>query len=305
MLAAKVKSYAKINLSLNVNGTSGGYHRIDSVVASVDVYDTVCAKPRRDRLVNVYMHGKGSEKIPPERNNAVLAGEKFAAAFGTNGADIEIYKDIPMGAGMGGSSADAAGVLNAMAKLYKVTDRAMLKQLADELGSDTGYMLEGGYARIFGRGEQIEKLSCPRPLFLLMIFPTSGVSTAECYREYDRFPDPLRTESARQSEALRRGDFTEISKNVYNALCAPACRLNGDVALALEQAAALSPAAYTITGSGSAVYALFETEELCRWAKSRYRGKFKTRVVKTLALVQKKTLFRNPFALEEGEGRGK
>ena len=60
MFSAKVKSYAKINLSLNICGVSGGYHLLDSAVCSVDIYDTVCAKSRRDGLVNVYMHGKGS-----------------------------------------------------------------------------------------------------------------------------------------------------------------------------------------------------------------------------------------------------
>ena len=155
MFAKKVKSYAKVNLSLNVTGAAGGYHLIDSVLASIDIYDTVCVKPRGDRLVNVYMHGLGSENILPERNNAFKAGEAFVGRFSTAGADVTVYKNIPMGAGLGGSSADAAGVLNAMAALYKVTDRAALKGLADALGSDTGYMLGGGFARVAGRGERV------------------------------------------------------------------------------------------------------------------------------------------------------
>ena len=117
MFAATVKSYAKVNLALNVTGCAGGYHLLDSVVASVDICDTVRAKPRKDALVNVYMRGMGSEGIPPEGNNAVRAAEAFVRAFGTKGADIQIDKDIPIGAGLGGSSADAAGVLNALAKV--------------------------------------------------------------------------------------------------------------------------------------------------------------------------------------------
>ena len=101
MFSAKVRSWAKLNLSLNISGVSGGYHLLDSVVCSVDICDTVCAKARSDALVNVYMHGLGSENIPPEKNNAVRAGEAFVAAFGTRGADIDIYKDIPLGAGLG------------------------------------------------------------------------------------------------------------------------------------------------------------------------------------------------------------
>lgn len=301
MFAAKVKSYAKLNLSLNVTGVSGGYHMLDSVVASINIYDTVCAKPRRDKLVNVYMHGKGSERIPPEKNNAVRAAERFVAQFQTNGADIEIYKDIPIGAGLGGSSADAAGVLNVLAKLYKVDDAAGLKALADEAGSDTGYMLSGGFARIFGRGDRVEPLRAERQLWFLLFMPKTGVSTPRCFERYDGMPDPLRADSARLARALREGDFGGVAANVYNALGKAAAALNGDTAEALRAAASFSPSAYAVTGSGSAVYALFESEEMCRWAKSRYKGKIPVRVVHTVDPKKRRTGTRNPFFLSEEE----
>ena len=302
MFAKKVKSYAKINLSLNILGTAGGYHLIDSVVANVDIWDTVCAKPRSDSLVNVYMHGLGSENIPPERNNAVRAGEAFAAAFGTKGADIEIYKDIPVGAGLGGSSADAAGVLNAMAKLYKIKDRAALKKIADSLGSDTGYMLSGGFARITGRGECVQPLACAKRLHMLLFLPKDGVSSGECYREYDRMPDPLRKDSENMAAALAAGDIQRAAANVYNALGGPAARLCSGVGAALEAASSFSPLACAVTGSGSGVFALFESEELCRWAKSRYKGKMRTRVVKTVMPKDGKiSRAASPFALTEEE----
>ena len=297
MVSTKVKSPAKVNLSLNIAGAAGGYHQIDSVVASVDVYDTICLKPRTDKLVNVYMHGAGSERIPRAQNNAVLAGEAFVAAFDTGGADIEIYKDIPQGAGLGGSSADAAGVLNAMAKCYRIRDALALKSLADGLGSDTGYMLCGGFARISGRGERVERLASPRVYHMLLFWPDTPVSTAACYRAYDDAPDPLRADSARLARALVRGDFAEVAANVYNALQRPAAALNPAVKEALAAAAAASPAACAVTGSGSAVFALFESEELCRWAKSRYRGKLKTRVVRTVEPDRQRSVLRNPFVL--------
>lgn len=297
MFSVKKRSYAKVNLSLNISGTSGGMHLIDSVVASVDICDTICARPRRDKLVSVYMHGKGSEDIPPEENNAVKAAQLFVSAFGTCGADIEIYKDIPMGAGLGGSSADAAGVLNALAALYKVD--ASLGPLAAQLGSDTPYMLHGGYARMSGRGERVEPLPSPRDYHLLLFMPRTPVSTAQCYRLYDEAPDALRADSAALSRALAEGDFAGVAKNVYNALQAPACRLNGEVAEALALAASFSPAACAVTGSGSAVFALFESEELCRWAKSRCRSKIPVRVVRTLPLRPPRAP-RNPFVLGEG-----
>lgn len=304
MFAKKVKSYAKINLSLNVTGSQDGYHLIDSVVASIDLYDTVCVKPRSDKLVNVYMHGFGSENIPPEKNNAVKAGDAFVSAFSTKGADIEIYKNIPVGAGLGGSSADAAGVLNALAKLYKVTDRAALKTLADALGSDTGYMLGGGFARLAGRGERVYPIPAKQRLYMLLLTPKSGVSTAECYRKYDEEPDGIRNDSEICARGLVGGDFNETCRGVYNALGSPAAKLNTDVADALRAATALSPSACAVTGSGSAVFALFESEELCRWAKSRYKGRCRARVVHTVQPRTGKPVLRNPFVLSEEEQEG-
>ena len=301
MLSAKVRSWAKLNLSLNISGVSQGYHLLDSAVCSVNICDTVCARTRRDSLVNVYMHGRGSESIPPAQNNAVRAGEAFVAAFGTKGADIEIYKDIPIGAGLGGSSADAAGVLNALARLYKIADAAALKTVADSLGSDTGYMLQGGFARLTGRGERVEPFSCPRRLHMLLFLPRSAVSTPECYRKYDESPDPLRADTARLCAALCRGDLEGAAQSVYNALEAPACALNPEVAAALAAARSLSPSACAVTGSGSAVFALFESEELCRWAKAKYRGRIAARVVHTVEPGRAGALLRRSLYRLDGE----
>lgn len=299
MYSCKVRSYAKVNLSLNVTGTADGYHLLDSVAASVDIWDTLVLRKRRDKLVNVYMHGKGSEGIPFASNNAVRAAELFCAAFGTRGVDAEVYKDIPMGAGLGGSSADAAGILRGMAKLYGV-DPARLPALAAQLGSDTVYMLEGGFARLTGRGEKVERLSSPRRYHMLLIFPKASVSTPACFAEYDKNPDPLRADSARMAQAVAAGDFSRVAENVYNALGAPACALEPEVGEALEFARSLSPSACAVTGSGSAVFALFEAEELCRWAKSRCR-KFGSRVVHTVDGTKRKNTMRNPFVLSEEE----
>ena len=149
MSYARVKSFAKVNLTLDITGVNGGYHMLDSVVASIDVADVITARSRRDGQINVTMHGEGSENIDPERNNAVKAARAFMHHFDTCGADIAVWKNIPVGAGLGGSSADVAGVLRAMAKLYNIDDFEAVKAIADSLGSDCGYMLTGGYARLF------------------------------------------------------------------------------------------------------------------------------------------------------------
>ncbi len=298
MNTAKIKAYAKLNLTLDVTGEEDGYHLIDSLVVSVDLFDKIVVKKRRDSLVSVTMRGMGSESIPPEHNNAQKAGERFVARFGTAGADITVYKNIPMGAGLGGSSADAAGVLGALAVLYGVKDGAALKQLADGLGSDTGYMLTGGFARISGRGEKVTGLGELPVLHFLLICPESGVSTAECYRLARIRTGRTRTE--RVLEEIGRGNLAWAAKLFGNDLYECAESLNDEVRQALTEAKSFSPLGVGMTGSGSGVFALFETEELADWAKSRYRGKFRVYRVKSIDPAKKKSR-RNPFALGEGD----
>ena len=191
MNTVKIKSYAKVNLTLEIVGIEGGYHLLDSLVASVDLHDLILLKKKKGGLSSITMKGMGSESIPPEKNNALKAAEAFSERLNTNGADIVIYKNIPMGAGLGGSSADVAGVLNGMAKLYGVDDERALEEIADGLGSDTKYMLKGGFVRMRGRGEKLTTTNITQKLHMLLICPHSDVSTAACYRKYDELPKTL------------------------------------------------------------------------------------------------------------------
>ena len=136
---------------------------------------------------------------------------------------------------------------------------------------------------------------------MLLFLPDSPVSTPACYKKYDGSPDPLRADTARLCAALAAGDFAGVAANAYNALGVPACALNPECAAALAAAGALSPSACAVTGSGSAVFALFESEELCRWAKSRYRGKIKTRIVKTVEPRRGGAFLRSPYRLNESD----
>ena len=308
MNTVKIKSYAKVNLTLEITGVENGFHMLDSLVASIDLFDLIVLKKRKDNLSSITMHGMGSEGIPPEKNNALKAAEAFSEVFHTSGADITVYKNIPIGGGLGGSSADVVGVLNGMAKLYNVTDREALKALADRLGSDTGYMLTGGFARMQGRGEQVTPIAVKETLYLLLICPDGGVSAGACYTKYDELPHTLQwKESATQGcmDALLKNDVNEGGRYLMNDLYVPALHLNADVEKAYKEAESFSPIGVTMSGSGSAVLALFETKELCQWAQSRYRGKFRTYVVQTVVPDYTKTKkafgWRNPFVLSQEE----
>lgn len=278
---ARVKSYAKVNLTLDITGVFGGYHMLDSVVASIDLADVITARSRGDKRVNVTMHGEGSESIDPERNNAVKAARAFMEKFDTCGADITVWKNIPVGAGLGGSSADVAGVLRAMAKLYGVTDFNAVKAIADGLGSDCGYMLTGGYARISGRGDIVKRIDSRLKMQLVLLVPDGGVSTAECYKKSDS-----QIKGAPMSESVENvllsGDLQGVAKGLNNHLYAAAVCLNGGVFQAVKELEEFAPLGVNMTGSGSGVYAVMENEQFSRYVQSRYRGKHRLILTKTV-----------------------
>ena len=310
MRRVKIKSYAKVNLTLEVTGVENGYHMLDSLVASIDLFDLIVLKKRKGALSSITMKGMGSESIPPEKNNALKAAEAFSQCFQTDGVEITVYKNIPIGGGLGGSSADVVGVLNGMAALYGIEDRAKLKELADSLGSDTGYMLDGGFARMMGRGEKVEKLDLTNKLHFLLICPNSLVSAKESYQAFDGMPRTLEyrgCQTERCIELLRKKDLNEGGRYLMNDLFRASYSLNADVGTAYEEAQSFSPLGATMSGSGSSVLAMFETKELCEWAKSRYKGKFRTYVVQTVipdytaCAKETRSAWRNPFVLSEEE----
>jgi hypothetical protein len=151
-----VKIPAKINLTLDVVGVRDGFHDIESLCVGVNIYDKITVKKRSDKLVTLKEVGiKAGCEV--QNNNAYKSAILFMQTFRTSGVDIIVDKSIPVGAGLGGSSADIAGVLLAMQKLFGV--KKDIKPLADSLGSDSGYMLSVRPAIISGRGDKVIDLN--------------------------------------------------------------------------------------------------------------------------------------------------
>lgn len=159
MYSYREKAYAKVNLTLDILGVKDGYHQLDSLVIALDLYDLITVKKRKDGKIRVFSRGEGSESIPEEKNNAFKAAVAFQSEFSCGGAEISVFKNIPVGAGLGGSSADAAGVLRAMKKLFCIVpspeNERKILAIADGTGSDVRAMYTGGTCRMRGRGETV------------------------------------------------------------------------------------------------------------------------------------------------------
>lgn len=270
MVTVREKAYAKVNLCLKILGARQGYHEIDTLVATVNIFDSLTVTKRKDDSV-VVRTGGGFYKLPDkeQNNNAYKAAELFRSTFNTKGVDVVINKRIPVAGGLGGSSADIAATLKAMKKLFNVD--CDLKPLADSLGSDSGYMLTGGFARLCGRGEIVNFLPLNDvKLHLLIATPKTGVNTSACYAKYDELKindDCFSVDETIKNLAngiFKKGDF-------YNALYAPAKMINPEIERVYGLIDRLSPSATFMSGSGSSVVGVFATKELCEWAKDKLK----------------------------------
>lgn len=171
---------AKVNLALNVIGREGPKHTLDGIYACCALGDTVTVSARKDKEIRVSYEGREGLF---DRDTSYAMARLLQESYTTAGADIMICKRIPEKRGLGGSSADAAGVARAFGAefgLGEINAKSLLS-----VGSDVPFQYAGGCARVRGQGEEISPLRLPR-LYLALLLPPKGVSTAECFALYDR-----------------------------------------------------------------------------------------------------------------------
>ena len=280
-MKVKIKIPAKINLTLDVLGVKDGYHKISSLVASVNLYDAISLSARKDDVVNITFRGL-PVGVSGVKSLAFRAARLFMDEFSVKGADIEITRSIPAGGGLGGSSADVAGVLLGMKKLYGVS-RGM-DNLASRLGSDTAYMLKGGYAVLKGRGEKIRSLpEIKKKFYLLIIACDKGVSSGECYAEFDRQGKKYPQRTGGAARLLAEGDTENFLKTLKNDLYLPACEFVPEIrdnvnALILYGAACM-------TGSGSAVYGIYPDKKTQNQVYKKLYPVYGKRLIKAKTVI--------------------
>ncbi len=259
MKKIKIKIPAKVNLNLDILGVENGFHTLKTLVCSIDLYDEITLSKREDELINVKMQGLPLD-CPPEKNNAYKTAELFLNRFSLNGVDITIDKKIPVCGGLGGSSADIVGVLKGLRKLYNIN--ADIYEIANQLGSDTAYMLNGGTAVLSGRGERVERVKIRQKFHLLMISEpaevSKKVSAKECYAEFDRQGIKYTPTTDIALRLLKTRDSDNFFKVIKNDLYPSAVRLLPEIKENLECLSKYAPA--VMTGSGSTVLGIFKSK---------------------------------------------
>lgn len=263
---------AKLNLSLDVTGKlPGGYHSLRMVMESVALCDEAEVILRTDGEVTLRC---SLPWLPCDgRNLAVIAAREFFAALGEcPGADIRLIKRIPVGAGMAGGSTDAAAVLRALNRMTgRPFDAAGLREIGLRVGSDVPYCIEGGSALAEGRGEILTRLPMPPKCSVVIAKPVFPLSTAELFGLVDARRSRMRPDIPGQIRAMQDGDLSGTARRMYNVfeeVLPRRCAEIGTLRSTLLDCGALSA---VMTGTGSAVFGLFEEEKTALSAAERLR----------------------------------
>ncbi len=272
----KALAYAKINLSLNVSGkTESGLHLLDSVTASVNIADAVTVCERFDSQINITYNGAESRY---ERDSVAVAIDCLRRRFGAFGLDVAVENNLPEGGGVGGPRADAAAVIALANSLFSFDKRGFdISCAADEVGSDVPVMAVGGYCRLRGFGNRVEKLG-GKKLHVVLCTGGGGVSTKECFALFDEMYPSDKYEPSDNGalvRALETGDMSAIAAQCKNALTAPAQKLNGGIKQKTDALMNAGAKAAFMTGSGSGCVGLFESQSAAQSAAQRLNAEAK------------------------------
>ena len=254
-----IKAYAKINIALNVLGKlDNGYHEVDMVTLPIELHDIIELEP----LPNGYETyiTSDDESLPTDESNlSIKAFMKLREKANlSKNFMINIYKRIPMCAGLGGGSADAAAVINGALKLSKQkVDSDKLLEICANVGGDVAFCLYNKPARCRGIGEKLEFFELKRKYHVLLIKPLIGVSTGEVYNDYDNFePKEKFSDIDKLILGLKTGNEDLIAQEMKNSLQNPAIALVPEIKDIIEQLKNDGFKMTMMSGSGSTVFAL-------------------------------------------------
>jgi 4-diphosphocytidyl-2-C-methyl-D-erythritol kinase len=275
----RIATPAKINLFLEVLARRpDGFHELESVMLSVRLYDTLhfsLTDLPEDQLTLLSCGPGVSSSIPLDERNLILkAARLLREATGCpRRCQIRLKKRIPLEAGLGGGSSDAAAALVGLNRLWQLgLSRAELHGLAARLGSDVNFFLDSivlGLAR--GRGEQIE----PRPLrgglWLVLVKPPSGCSTREIFQRL------VLTDQTHSADLLLNGLATgrlgRLKEHQWNALTPPAVSINSELRELLSEVQACDVLCAGMSGSGSTCFAICRSALQARQLGNRLRNR--------------------------------
>lgn len=278
-MQVQLKSPCKVNLILNILAKRpDGFHELETVMHPVGIFDLLTF----DRAATGIELTCDKPELPTDSRNLV---HRAATAFFdetkiNEGARIYLQKNIPMEAGLGGGSGNAATTLLGLNEMFeKPLAPEVLQRLAASLGSDVPFFLQSAPAIATGRGEQVKSLPPFRALdgyHLVLIHPGFGVSTPWAYKNLARFPSALNGERGRAERLVRalNNSIEAARPDFYNSLEAPVLEKFPLLAIFQEFLLEHGASVALMSGSGSTTFALVKGAEKARRMQEQFREKF-------------------------------
>lgn len=285
-MVTTVKAYAKINLALNINRRlDDGYHEVDMITVPLALHDIIefeCLPHGYETYIT-----SDDDSLPTDESN--LSYRAFIALREKYHIDknfmIHIYKRIPMCAGLGGGSADAAAVLLAVLKMTKtvLNDRQLI-EISKGVGGDVALCLFNRPARCRGIGEELQFFRMKQKYHVLLIKPNEGVSTAQAYHDYDLLEKkPERSDIEALVTALEEGDEETMAREMKNGLQASASQRIPEISTIIDRLKSDGFPLTMMSGSGSSVFTMSkDAHALAAEAKKFDRDKYRIILTETL-----------------------
>ena len=283
MKSLHLRSYAKINLCLNITGKrEDGFHELDMIMLPISLHDSLIVSKLNkstDNFVTVDDFSIGTFTY----NLATFAIDKLENIYHFNDKfRILIHKVIPIQAGLGGGSSNAACAMKAVNTLLNLgASDEQLMEIGKTLGADIPFFVKCQPSRCRGIGEQIETIEVKNNYYVLLVKPEAGCSTRDVYQAADSM-DLVICDVDKVVKALREGDDDLLAKSIANSLQAPAISLVPSIQTIIDELKAEGLKIVQMTGSGSAVFALSTDKKLLKKVFKKFDNKYQVEMAKVL-----------------------
>lgn len=270
----RLRAPAKVTPFLSVGPRrADGFHEVEAVMQAVSLFDVVSLEDAADLSVSVMPAGAAPED---DGNLALRAARSFAALHPSGeGVRIGIEKRIPVAAGLGGGSADAAATLVGLNRMWdaRISLKA-LEKVGATLGADVPFCVRGGTAAARGFGENLSVLPCPSPIWWVLGVSGASLSTADVYEEFDRIGGGRVDDPYDVADALARSDVSRLAESLRNDLEPAALSLAPAIRSGRDAMGAAGALAVVLAGSGPTWLGLARDEVHARAVASSAEGDF-------------------------------
>jgi len=245
----KINTYAKINLNLKISkDIEDGLHNISSLIVPIDLYDSIDIKETNADVDKIQFDKKGiSEENTISKSLNLLRSRSNLPGF----FDIIIKKNIPIEAGLGGGSSNAAGIISTLTKKYNL-QMPTYREIAVNVGSDVPFFITGKPANIFGIGDIVNPENLQRDINMILVVPNEKISTKDAFSMFDEL----------NQDNLEINEYEGLK--IFNDFWIPAQTLEPNLLKIKNNLESITNLEFYLSGSGSSMFSLGDTEELTK-----------------------------------------